>query len=238
MKNIQHLAASALIERSHLKIGLATFRKTGYCLAIFSEANHDDLKKSARHSQYSKDSATYAKDTEGFYKQHLANRVPMNCVKKWSKIRVEAFGQSEVMSALQGSWTVEIGKLTEYCVWEVLIIPKGHQYETNMLMLLHLAKAEATKNSSDSVEVSSLTEEYHLPQEIEIKINKIIAKKVDERIQAMLENGSLTSARGGPGMTEVAVGMGLAPSGGGGQGQGLMDPANSRARTCTKEIKN
>ena len=41
----------------------------------------------------------------------------------------------------------------------------------------------------------------------------------------MLGNGSLTSARGGTGMTEVAVGMGLAPSGGGGEGQGLVDPA-------------
>ena len=196
MKNIQHLAASALIERSNLKIGFATFQKTGYCLVIFGEANRDDLKKSARHSQYSKDSATYAKDAEGLYKQHLANPVPMNCVQKWSNIHVEAFGQSEVMSALQGSWTVEIGKLPGYSVWKVLKIPKGHQYETNVLMFLHLAKAEATKNSSDSVEVSSLMEEYHLPQEIEPKINKIIAKKVDQRIQAMLENGSLTSARG------------------------------------------
>ena len=68
-------------------------------------------------------------------------------------------------------------------------------------------------------------EEYHFPQEIEPKINKIIAKRVDQKIQAMLENGSLTSGRGGTGMTEVAVGMGLAPSGGGGQGQGMMDPA-------------
>ena len=108
MKNIQHLAASALIERTNLKIGFATFWKTGYCQAIFGEANRDDLKKSARHSQYSKDSATYAKDAEGLYKQHLANPVPMNCVQKWSNIRVEAFGQSEVMSALQGSWTVEL----------------------------------------------------------------------------------------------------------------------------------
>ena len=44
----------------------------------------------------------------------------------------------------------------------------------------------------------------------------------------MLENGSLTSARGGTGMTGVTgvtVGMGLDPSGGGGQGQGPMDPA-------------
>ena len=115
------------------------------------------------------------------------------------------------MSALQGPQTVAIGKLPEYYVREVLKIPEGHQYETNMLMLLHLAKAEATKKSSDSVEVSSLMEEYHLPQEIEPKIDKIINKKVDQRIQAMLENGSLTSARGGTGMTEVVVGMGLAP---------------------------
>ena len=148
----------------------------------------------------------------------------MNCVKKWSNICVEAFGQSEVMSVLQGSQTVEIGKLPEYFVQEVLKIPKGHQYETIMLMLLHLAKAEATKNSSKSVEISSLMEEYHLPQEIELKLDKIISQKLDQRIQAMLDNGSLTSARGGAGMTEVAVGMGLAPSGGG--GQGLMDPAD------------
>ena len=190
MNNIQHLASSALIERTNLKIGFATFRKTGYCLAIFGEANRDDLKKSARHSQYSKDSATYAKDAEGLYKQHLANPVPMNCVQKWSNIRVEAFGQSEVMSALQGSQTVEIGKLPEYYVREVLKIPKGHQYETNMLMLLHLAKAQATQTPSDSVEISSLMEEYRLPQEIEPKINKIIAKRVDQKIQAMMENGS------------------------------------------------
>ena len=52
-------------------------------------------------------------------------------------------------------------------------------------------------------------EEYHLPQEIEPKIKKIVAKRVDQRIQAMLENGSLTSARGGTGMIEVAVGMWL-----------------------------
>ena len=66
-------------------------------------------------------------------------------------------------------------------------------------------------------------EEYCLPQEIEPKINEIIAKRVDQKIQAMLENGSLTSGRGGTGMTEVAVGMGLDPSGGGGQGQGMVD---------------
>ena len=77
------------------------------------------------------------------------------------------------MSALHGSWTVEIGKLSEYYVQEVLKIPKGHQYETNMLMSLHLAKAEATKNPSDSVEISSLMEEYHLPQEIEPKIKSL-----------------------------------------------------------------
>ena len=70
MKNIQHLAASALNERTILKNGFATFRKEGYCLAIFGEANRDDLKKSARHSQYSKDLATYVKDAEGLYKQH------------------------------------------------------------------------------------------------------------------------------------------------------------------------
>ena len=83
MKNIQHLAASALIERTNLKIGFATFRKTGYCLAIFGEANCDDL-KSQLGTVSSKDSATYAKDAEALYKQHLANPVPMNCVQKWS----------------------------------------------------------------------------------------------------------------------------------------------------------
>ena len=124
MKNIQYLAAYALIEMTNLKIGFATFPKTGYCLAIFGESSRDDLKKSARHSQYSKDSATYAEDAEGLYRQHLANPVPMNCVQKWSNICVEAFGQSEVMSALQGSQTVEIGKLPEYYVQEVLKIPK------------------------------------------------------------------------------------------------------------------
>ena len=47
MKDILHLAAAALIERTNLKNLIPTFWKTGYCLAIFGEANHDDLKKSA-----------------------------------------------------------------------------------------------------------------------------------------------------------------------------------------------
>ena len=120
MNNIQHLTASALIERTNLKLGFSPFWKTGYCLAIFGEANHVDLEKSARHSQYCNDSATYAKDVEELYKQHLANPVPMNHVQKWSNIHAEAFGQSEIMSALQVSQTIEIGKLPEYYVWEVL----------------------------------------------------------------------------------------------------------------------
>ena len=37
-------------------------------------------------------------------------------------------------------------------------------------------------------------------------------------------------------MTEVAVGMGLAPSGGSGQGQGLMDPAEQE--TAQKRSRN
>ena len=87
--------------------------------------------------------------------------MPINSVQKWSNICVEAFGQSEVMSALAGSQTVEIGKLPEYYVQEGLKIQKGHKYETNMHMLLHFANAEATNNSSESVEILSLMEEYH-----------------------------------------------------------------------------
>ena len=49
------------------------------------------------------------------------------------------------MSALQGSQTVEIGKLPEYYVWEVLKIPRSSVCD-KQLMLLHLVKAEATKN--------------------------------------------------------------------------------------------
>ena len=144
------------------------------------------------------------------------------------------------MSALQGSQTVEIGKLREYYVWEVLKIPKGHQYETNMLMLLHLARAEATKKSSRSVEVSSLMEQYHLPPEVEPKLNELISKNVDQRIQAILENGYLTSGMDGTGMTGVVVGMGmgLAPSGGGGQGQGMMDPAEQEPAQKRSRIEH
>ena len=125
-------------------------------------------------------------------------------------------------------------------MWEVLKIPKGHQYETNMLMLLHLARAEATKKSSSSVEISSLMEQYHLPQEVEPKLNELISKNVDQRIQAILENGSLTSAMGGTGMTgvEVGMGMGLAPSGGGGQGQALMDPVEQEPAQKRSRIEH
>ena len=64
-------------------------------------------------------------------------------------------------------------------------------------------------------------EEYHLPQEIEPKLNKLPKELIREYRQCWR-----ISARDGTGMTGVTVGMQLSPSDGGGQGQrqGLMDP--------------
>ncbi|CAB9531314.1 hypothetical protein SEMRO_3422_G347810.1 [Seminavis robusta] len=65
-KDLQKLCKKVLIARDDLKIGCQTFQKTGYAMAIFGNANREDLTMSARHSQKSKDAPTYSKVREAF----------------------------------------------------------------------------------------------------------------------------------------------------------------------------
>jgi hypothetical protein len=65
-----------------MKVGCQTWRKTGYCLEIFGDANRDDLKMSARHSKKSKDAPTYSKDAAGSYQMQKQNPNPLNFVRE------------------------------------------------------------------------------------------------------------------------------------------------------------
>jgi hypothetical protein len=68
-RQIQELCKKVLQPRSNMKVGCQTYggRQASYCLAIFGDADRDDLKMSARHSKKSKDAPTYSKDAAGSY---------------------------------------------------------------------------------------------------------------------------------------------------------------------------
>jgi hypothetical protein len=75
-KQTQDLCRKVLQPRSNMKAGCQMWRKTGYCLAIFGEADREDLRMSARHSKKSKDAPSYSKDAAGSYQMEKQNPNP------------------------------------------------------------------------------------------------------------------------------------------------------------------
>jgi hypothetical protein len=107
-KQAQDLCRKVLQPRSNMKVGYQTWRKTGYCLAIFGEANRDDLEMSARHSKKSKDAPSYSKDATGSYQIQKQNPNSLNFVRAWTNIVVLNTGKAEIMVILSGSRYTEI----------------------------------------------------------------------------------------------------------------------------------
>ena len=88
-------------------------------LAIFGEADRDDLKMSARHSKKSKDAPSYSKDAAGSYQMQLDNPTPLNFVRQWRNITVQSTGNGEVMASLSGSEHKTMAELPGYFVPDI-----------------------------------------------------------------------------------------------------------------------
>ena len=103
------------------------WRKTGYCLTIFGEADRDGLKMSGRHSKKSKDAPSYSKDATGSYQRQKQNPNPLNFVRDWTNIVVQNTGNAEILVTLSGSRYTEMKDLAEFFVCECLGIGAQHQ---------------------------------------------------------------------------------------------------------------
>jgi hypothetical protein len=144
LKHIQRLCNDVLLQRPGLdKIGCHTFRKTGYCLAIFGEANRDDLKKSARHSPSGKDAPSYSKDADANFASHLRNPQECNAVQKWRNIRIENAGNAQAMAAYAGNEAIPMHGLPNYFITQILGVKEHHVYFRNQAFLIR----EALKRS-------------------------------------------------------------------------------------------
>ena len=146
-KELQELVAKVLPGRN-LKIGSHTFRKTGYCLAIFGNACHADLRKLARHSAKSKDAPSYEKDTGAACESHCRTPNAANNVRQWSNIRIEEHSNAQAMAAYAGSDHHKMRDLPKHFRKEVLGIGDDHQEKDNITFLMARAAGYATSNDA------------------------------------------------------------------------------------------
>jgi hypothetical protein len=184
-QHLQSLCKTVLIKRSNMMIGCQTWRKTGYCVAIFGEADCDDLKMSARHSQKSKDSPSYSKDAAGSYQLQLDNPNPLNFVRKWSNITVQSTGNAEVMAALSGSVHKTLAELPEYFVHDILQIPKKHPKAKDVHFLLNAA---STYVPGDEPEQLLLALTATMPPVLAKETIQVVGLVVNKRVRTIMDH--------------------------------------------------
>jgi hypothetical protein len=143
-----------------MKVGCQTWRKTGYCLAIFGEANRDDLEMSARHSKKSKDAPSYFKDATGSYQMQRQNPNPLNFVHDWTNIVVQNTGNAAIMMILSSSRYTEMKDFPEFFLQECLGIRAQHPRAEDPHFLLQSA-ANYVKNYEAEKQFQKLTEGKH-----------------------------------------------------------------------------
>ena len=182
-RQIQDLCRKVLQPRSNMKVGCQTWRKTGYCLAIFGEADRDDLKMSARHSKKSKDAPSYSKDAAGPYQMQKQNPNPLNFVRDWVNIVVQNTGNAEIMASLSGSRYTEMKDLPEFFVRECLGIGAQHPRAEDTHFLLQTA-TNYVKNNEPEKQFQELTEDMHPDKKC--KLETCVGALVIQRTRAVV----------------------------------------------------
>jgi hypothetical protein len=184
MDHLQNLCELVLPPREDMKIGCQTFRKTGYCMAIFGEANSIDLMKSARHST-AENSSKYRKDAVDLYRMHKENPTLANNVRKWSNICIEATGNSMIMAACSGHKRVAFDKLGDHFVRNILGIPENHVMARNQIFLVRAAR-ENVRSQCPSELFRQFKETLNTGQADELQ--KIVDTLIRERLRTMLQD--------------------------------------------------
>jgi hypothetical protein len=184
MKHLQDLCEEVLPARAGMKIGCQTFRKTGYCLAIFGEANSIDLKTSARHASDS-NSAKYRKDAAALFKMHQENPNPANSVGKWSPVHIEASGNARIMAAYSGHGHVDFNKLGDHFVRVILGIQENHIMARDSIFLIRLAR-ETVRSQCPGELFRQFKETLNAGKANEIQM--IVDSLMRGRLQAMLQD--------------------------------------------------
>ena len=151
LKHVQHLCRTVLIKRDNTKIGLHSWRKTGYTLAIFRGGYRDDIKLSARHSLKSTDAPIYSKEAMSSLESHKRNPNQLNSVRKWSCVLIASGDQAGVMTEASGSMYCEMSDLPDFFVHRLLKVEKNHPSKNDIRFLLdrayHYVKTEGPERN-------------------------------------------------------------------------------------------
>jgi hypothetical protein len=185
MEHLQTLCELVLPARADMKIGCQTFRKTGYCVAIFGDANSIDLKKSARHS-IDTHSGTYRKDAEDLYRMHKEHPTLANNVKKWTTLHIEGSGNSRLMAAASGHQHIDFDKLGDHFVRNILGIRSDHVMARDPIFLIRAARENVGGSQCPSELFRRFKETLSTGQAVEIQ------KIVDTMIRDRLQDGNAT----------------------------------------------
>ena len=133
-----------------VKIGCHTFRKTGYLVAVFGDANDMNLMVSARHKSQT-EAKTYKRDASALLAIHRELPNPKNDVSKWQSILMQSVGTAGLMTASGGSLPMDFVQIGEYFVKDLLHVMAEHPTAKSpsylMLRSLDYVKTEDPEQS-------------------------------------------------------------------------------------------
>ncbi len=181
--HIKALCANVLRPRpGGMNVGCHSFRKTGYCMAIFGGVRTDDpsLMKSARH-QSPTEAATYIKDACSNYAIHIESPNSQNVVSEWKSIHVDGkTGSAALVSQMGGNIPTEFVAVGEYFVTKLMGISPNNPMSRSPMYLMHAAKTYIQTSSADE----QLEAVYcQMPPKLAAQTKKCIALKVKEKVE-------------------------------------------------------
>lgn len=192
LQQLKEICSDVLPERSDLKIGAHTFRKTGYVIAVFGDATDANLQLSARHKSVEA-SNKYRKDAATAYAIHKESPNPANNCSKWKESHVhDDGGNVQLMNAYGGTKYVETRLIADYFVKEILMVdPKSPLTKDGPIHLIGLS-LKYVGSIAPGEQFKALLHE--LPSDKQCQFQKVVDAMLCERLRGLLSNQQLAHA--------------------------------------------
>lgn len=185
MRQLKGLCEETLPPRPNFKVGAQTFRKTGYLLAVFGDAQDHALMKSARHKTV-KNSLTYRREADALYEKHKNGGNPLNNACKWQAIHVDdGGGNSSLMSAYGGSKFVLAKDLGNFFVQDLLGIEKTNPMSKDCIFLMNAA-VQYVGPVTPAEAFNELIKGFHPEKQSDIR--KVVEAMLCARLKALQQN--------------------------------------------------
>lgn len=184
LKKTQHDVKAVLPARKNMKVGCHIYRKSGYCHAIFGNANASDLQRGARHGT-EKNARRYRVDAEAHHQMQLENPNPENMVSQWKSILIESPGNAELMTRMGGGLIVSFPELPTIFVRQYLGVAENDPFARDPVYLLGLAKQKAKSQKSVADEIEEFVADLH-PDRAQ-RLRNIVGRACQQHAEALLD---------------------------------------------------